>query len=153
MVGLLMNCFGYTACHFSFVHTGRPPSIVAPPQPVVTTVADGVQHSTTFNCTAFGVPTPHISWMFGMQNIVQSGRFRFLVTDGGNHTSSTLTINNLTATDSGIIRCVADNPFGSASADTTLSVLSKYFLDSTRVWVSVIFGLQNITKCMIEYNG
>jgi len=54
--------------------------------------------------------------------------------DGRNHTSSTLAINSLTATDSGIIQCVADNHFGNVSAgttlsvDTTLSVLSKYFL-------------------------
>jgi len=48
-----------------------------------------------------------------------------MVTDGGNYTSSTLTINNLTATDSGIVQCVADNGLGNVSADTTLSVLSK----------------------------
>ena len=45
-----------------------------------------------------------------------------------NHISSTLTINNLTATDSGTIRCVANNSLGVDSADTTLSVLSKYFI-------------------------
>ena len=49
--------------------------------------------------------------------------------DDGNHTSSTLTINSLTATDSGIIQCVADNPLGVASADTTISVLSKCYKD------------------------
>ena len=64
-----------------------------------------------------------------MQNASQSGRFQVVVTeDGRDRTSSTLTINNLTATDSGIVQCVADNPLGVASADTTLSVLSKYFL-------------------------
>jgi len=47
--------------------------------------------------------------------------------DGRNHTSSTLDINTLTARDSGIIRCVANNSLGVDSADTTLSVLSKYF--------------------------
>ena len=46
--------------------------------------------------------------------------------DGRNRTSSILTINHLTTTDSGIIQCVADNHFGNVSADTTLSVLSKY---------------------------
>ena len=48
--------------------------------------------------------------------------------DGTNRNSSTLTINSLTATDSGIIRCVANNSLGVDSADTTLSVLSKYTL-------------------------
>ena len=48
--------------------------------------------------------------------------------DGKNHTSSTLTINTLTATDSGIIQCVANNSLGVDSADTTLSVLSECFL-------------------------
>ena len=110
--------------HLSFVHTGS--RIVVPPQPVVTAVADGVQHNTTFNCTAVGEPTPHISWMHSMQNITQNGRFQVMVTeDGRNRTSSTLAIDSLTATDSGIIRCVADNVFGNISADTTLSVLSK----------------------------
>jgi len=60
-----------------------------------------------------------------MQNVSQNGRFQVMVTDGGSYTSSTLTINNLTATDSGIIQCVADNGLGNVSADTTLSVLSK----------------------------
>ena len=115
-------------CHLSFVHTDPHPRIVTPPQPVVTAVADGVQHSTTFNCTAFGDPTPHISWMHNMQNISQNGRFQVMVTeDGRNHNSSRLAINSLTATDSGIIWCVADNSVGMDSADTTLSVLSKYF--------------------------
>ena len=114
----------------SFVHTAfEPPSIVAPPQPVVTAVADGVQHNTTFNCTAFGDPTLHISWMHNMQNISQNGRFQVMVTeDGRNHISSTLTINSLTATDSGTIRCVANNSLGVDSADTTLSVLSECFI-------------------------
>ena len=111
-----------------FFHTG-PPGIVTPPQPVVTAVADGVQHSTTFNCTAFGDPTPHISWIHNMQNVSQNGRFQVMVTENDrDHTNSTLTINSLTATDSGIIRCVADNSLGMDSADTTLSVLSKCFL-------------------------
>ena len=43
-----------------------------------------------------------------------------------NHTSSTLAVNSLTATDSGIVKCVAHNSLGVDSADTTLSVLSKY---------------------------
>ena len=111
-----------------FVHTG-PPRIVTPPQPVVTAVADGVQHSTTFNCTAFGSPTPHISMMHNMQNVSQNGRFQVMVTENDrNNMNSTLTINNLTATDSGIIRCVANNSLGVDSADTTLSVLSECFL-------------------------
>ena len=50
-----------------------------------------------------------------------------VIEDGRNHISSTLTINSLTATDSGIIQCVADNTLGVDSADTTLTVLSKYF--------------------------
>ena len=112
-----------------FVHTDARPRIVTPPQPVVTAVADGVQRNTTFNCTAFGDPTPHISWMHNMQNVSQNGRFQVMVTeDGRNHNNSTLAINSLTATDSGIVRCVADNGFGHVSADTNLSVLSKYFL-------------------------
>ena len=48
--------------------------------------------------------------------------------DGIYRMSSTLAINSLTATDSGIIRCVANNSLGVDSADTTLSVLSKYFI-------------------------
>jgi len=115
-------------CHLSFVHTG-PPIIVTPPQPVVTAVADGVQHNATFNCTAIGDPTPHISWMHNMQNVSQNGRFQVMVTEDGRiHTSSRLAINTLTATYSGIIRCVADNSLGVDSADTTLSVLSECFL-------------------------
>jgi len=52
--------------------------------------------------------------------------------DGRNHdssliSSSTLTINSLNGADSGIVQCVADNGLGNVSADTTLSVLSKYF--------------------------
>ena len=121
-----INTTGTTYLPPFFIHTG-PPSIVTPPQPVVTAVADGVQHNTTFNCTAFGGPTPHISWIHNMQNVSKNGRFQVMVTeDGRNRTSSTLTINNLTTTDSGIIQCVADNHFGNVSADTTLSVLSKY---------------------------
>ena len=58
--------------------------------------------------------------------------------DDGNHTSSTLAINNLTATDSGIVQCVADNPLGVASADTTLSVLSRYL-------GNVMFGYPTVT--------
>jgi len=124
-----------TACHVSFVHTAfeQPPSIVTPPQPVVTAVTNDVQHKTTFNCTAVGFPTPHISWMHNMQDVSQNGRFQVMVTeDGRNHdssliSSSTLTINSLNGADSGIVQCVADNGLGNVSADTTLSVLSKYF--------------------------
>ena len=117
-------------CHLSFIYTALSPTIiVTPPQPVVTVVADGVQHNTTFICTAVGDPTPHISWMHNMQNVSQNGRFQVMVTEyGRNRTSSTLTINSLTATDSGIIRCVANNSHGVDSADTTLSVLSEYFI-------------------------
>jgi len=115
-------------CHLLFVHTG-PSRIVTPPQPVVTAVADGDQHNTTFICTAVGDPAPHISWIHNMQNVSQNGRFQIMVTENDrNHTSSTLTINTLTATDSGIVKCVANNSLGVHSADTTLSVLSKYFL-------------------------
>ena len=111
-----------------FVHTG-PPRIVTPPQPVVTAVADGVQHNTKFNCTAVGDPAPHTLWMHSMQSISQNGRFQVTTTeDGGYRTSSTLAINDLTATDSGNIQCVADNPHGIASANTTLSILSECFL-------------------------
>ena len=46
--------------------------------------------------------------------------------DGRNRTSSILATNNLTTTDSGIIQCMADNHFGNVSANTTLSILSKY---------------------------
>ena len=123
-----------TACHFSFVYTAfEPPIIVTPPQPVVTAVTNDVQHKTTFNCTAVGFPTPHISWMHNMQDVSQNGRFQVMVTeDGRNHdssliSSSTLTINSLNGADSGIVQCVADNGLGNVSADTTLSVLSKYF--------------------------
>ena len=69
-----------------------------------------------------------------MQDVSQNGRFQVMVTeDGRNHDSSlssrsTLTIYSLTGTDSGIVQCVADNGLGDVSADTTLSVLSKYFL-------------------------
>ena len=63
-----------------------------------------------------------------MQNVSQNGRFQVMVTeDGRNRMSSTLAINSLTATDSGTIQCVANNSLGVDSADTTLSVLSKYF--------------------------
>ena len=55
-----------------------------------------------------------------MQNVSQNGRFQVTVTDGINHSSSTLAINSLTATDSGIIRCVANSSFGVDSADATL---------------------------------
>ena len=116
--------------HNSFVHTAfEPPSIVSPPQPVMTAVAGGVQRNTTFNCTSFGSPTLRISWIHNMQNVNQNGRFQVMVTENDrNHTNSTLTINTLIATDSGIIRCVADNSLSVDSADTTLSVLSKCFL-------------------------
>jgi len=50
-----------------------------------------------------------------------------MVTEDINRSSSTLAINSLTATDSGIIRCVANNSFGVDSADATLSVLSECF--------------------------
>ena len=94
-------------CHLPFVHTDPYPRIVTPPLPVVTAVADGDQHNTTFNCTAFGGPIPHISWMHNMQNVSQNGRFQVMVTEDGRNrmSSSTLTINSLTATDSGIIQC------------------------------------------------
>ena len=44
--------------------------------------------------------------------------------------TSRLTLHNLTAEDNGIIQCVADDPtdMTSTSANTTLSVLSKYTL-------------------------
>ena len=114
----------------SFVHTAyEPPSIVSPPQPVMTAVAGGVQRNTTFNCTSFGSPTLRISWIHNMQNVNQNGRFQVMVTENDrNHTNSTLTINSLTATDSGIVKCVSDNYIGVDSADTTLSVLSEYFI-------------------------
>ena len=124
-----------------FVHTG-PPTIVTPPERRVTTVADGVRHNanTTFVCSAAGTPIPHISWMHKMQNVSQNETFQFMVTEEYRYrnssltTSSTLTINNLTATDSGIVQCVAHNRFGNASADTTLSILSKYFLVTSIAW-------------------
>ena len=64
-----------------------------------------------------------------MQDVSQNGRFQVVVTENGRNliSSSTLTVNRLTVTDSGIVRCVADNGLGNVSADTTLSVLSKYF--------------------------
>jgi len=118
---------------------GGPPSIVVPPQPVVSAVANGVQH-TTFTCTAFGGPTLRISWIHNMQNVSQNGRFQVMVTeDGRNHNSSTLAINNLTAIDSGIIRCVANNSLGVDSANTTLSVLTSDFNLAVTVAASVRF--------------
>ena len=129
IVPLLYAVFSYAAYHFSFVHTAfEPPSILTPPQPIVTAASDGVQHNIAFICTAVGDPTPNISWTHSMQNISQNERFQVMATedDGGISISSTLAIDNLTEADNGIIRCVADNHVGDASADTTLSVLSKH---------------------------
>jgi len=84
-----------------------------------------------------------ISRMHNIHNVSQNGRFHVMVEDGRNHTSSTLAINSLTATDSGIIRCVADNHFGNVSADTTLSVLSKYFQDCMS---NLMLGYQHCCK-------
>ena len=66
--------------------------------------------------------------------------------DGRNHNSSRLAINSLTATDRGIVRCVANNSFGMDSADTTLSVLSKYFFCNEDCMSSLVFGLPTLLQ-------
>ena len=72
--------------------------------------------------------------------------------DGGISISSTLAINNLTAADNGIIRCVADNHVGDASADTTLSVLSKHSAIILTVFPAKIVHLISVTYLCITSN-
>ena len=82
-----------------------------------------------------------------MQNVSQNGRFQVMVTEDGRiHNSSTLAINSLTATDSGIIWCVANNSLGMDSADTTLSVLSEYFFCNEDCMSSLVFGLPTLLQ-------
>ena len=86
-----------------------------------------------------------------MQNVSQNGRFQVMVTEDGRNHSSTLAINSLTATDSGIIQCVAHNSLGVDSADTTLSVLSKYFSCYKDCMGNLIFGLPallQVNECL-----
>jgi len=108
----------------------------------------------TLHSIALLLETPHhiiISWMHNMQNVSQNGRFQVMITeDGRNHNNSTLAINSLTATDSGNVRCVADNGFGHVSADTNLSVLSKYFCYEDCM-SNVMFGLSallQVNECL-----
>jgi len=107
---------------------------VTPPEPGVVAVADGETQSTTFTCTAAAVNVTvlQISWIHKEQIFNQS-QGRVEITEGRGALSlatSRFTLHNLTAEDNGIIQCVADDPtdMTSTSANTTLSVLSKYTL-------------------------
>ena len=94
----------------------------------------GETQSTTFNCTAAAVNVTvlQISWIHNGQIFNQSqGRVEIMEERGAlSLVTSRLTLHNLTAEDNGIIQCRADDPtdMTSTSANTTLSVLSKYTL-------------------------
>ena len=100
-------------------------------------MADGETLSTAFTCTAaaFNVIVLQISWIHKEQFFIQSqGRVEITEDRGASgalsRATSRFTLHNLTAEDNGIIQCVADDPtdMTSTSANTTLSVLSKYTL-------------------------
>ena len=107
------------------------PLIVTPPDPGVVAVANGETKNATFNCaaTAVNVTILQISWIHNGWNFVQSrGQYEIIEERGASSlVTSRLNIHNLTAEDSGIIQCIADDPtdMTSTSANTTLSVLSK----------------------------
>ena len=85
----------------------------------------------TFNCTARGYPRPVITWI---HNNEQATISRYTQTDVNLSTDtvrSVLTINRVTAQDSGQVRCIATvTPGGRVKPlvrmeDANLSVLSK----------------------------
>ena len=94
----------------------------------------GETQSTTFNCTAAAVNVTvlQILWIHNGQILSQSQRRVEIMEERGSLSlvTSRLTLHNLTAEDNGIIQCRADDPtdMTSTSANTTLSVLSKYTL-------------------------
>ena len=95
-------------------------------------MADGETQSTTFSCTAAAVTVLQISWIHNEQILNQSQEGVEILEERGalSRVTSRLTLHNLTAEDNGIIQCVADDPtdMTNTSANTTLSVLSKYTL-------------------------
>ena len=86
---------------------------------------------TTFNCTAKGFPRPVITWTHNSESTTVS---RYTQTDtnlSDDMIESVLTINKITAQDSGQVRCIATvTPGGEVSplekaTEAGLSVLSK----------------------------
>ena len=86
---------------------------------------------TTFNCTAKGFPRPEITWTHNSERAIVS---KYTQTDTNlseDTVQSMLTINKVTAQDSGQVRCIATvTPGGAVSplkktTEADLSVLSK----------------------------
>ena len=108
------------------------PKIVVPLSPAVHRENQG---SVTFTCRARGTPAPTISWFLNERNITQldDSRFREHSSTAEAITTGQLTVTELQAADSGIIKCVAATSVQTMSgvrrfdnsSQATLSVLSK----------------------------
>jgi len=94
------------------------------------------QGSVNFTCEAKGTPAPTISWFLNERNVTQldDSRFREHSSTVGAITTGQLTVTELHAADSGILKCVAAALIQTMSgvprfdnfSQATLSVLSKY---------------------------
>lgn len=101
------NLTGTTVSNAVYLHIGssstgtNPPTITSQPQDF-TVLAGG---TTTFSVTATGAGTLTYQWVKGAVNL--TGK-----------TSSTLTLSNVSATDTGAYKCVVSNSTGSVASNT-----------------------------------
>ena len=73
-------------------------------------------------CSAYGAPRPIITWIKNNVHITEANRYSV-------SKSGTLSIRDVGKTDEGRYECAARNSIGAASAQMTLTVQSKIYLD------------------------
>ena len=73
-------------------------------------------------CSAYGAPKPIITWIKNNVHITEANRYSV-------SKSGTLSIRDVGKTDEGRYECAARNSIGAASAQMTLTVQSKIYLD------------------------
>ena len=95
-----------------------PPSIVESPTDIIVTAGRTVE----IRCSAYGAPKPIITWIKNNVHITEANRYSV-------SKSGTLSIRDVGKTDEGRYECAARNSIGAASAQMTLTVQSKIYLD------------------------
>ncbi|KAL5270637.1 hypothetical protein ACHWQZ_G001366 [Mnemiopsis leidyi] len=99
-----VSAFAYITKSFTPFLTVKPPL----------TVTAGSKSSVSLQCHAIGFPPINYMWTFNSIPLEDS---RFEVTDTG-----TLVIDGVVSSDTGTLTCFASNPYGQASASSTLTV-------------------------------
>ena len=110
-----------------FPSAGIPVIQVAP-----NNVETRISNSSTFSCTAFGEPTPTISWKFNDSPLSNGDKYNITVegpagedVEGGATVQSTLVVLDVEEEDEGTYTCVAGNRQGADSAGAFLQPLRE----------------------------